>query len=132
MGTYLPVSYSTLNVEAEGCIVAVGRELSQLAGLQQSLVNAQQSLERDYIRLRQVELRYRSLFNLTNSPVLIVDEYNLEIMEFNPSASKLVNLKSSSKSVTNSLDDFFDSNEIDKIRSFLKNVRNTKENYRIE
>ena len=131
-GTYLPVSYSTLNVEAEGCIVAVGKELSQLAGLQQSLVNAQQSLERDYIRLRQVELRYRSLFNLTNSPVLIVDAYNLEIMEFNPSASKLVNLKSSSKSVTNSLDDFFDSNEIDKIRSFLKNVRNTKENHKIE
>ena len=131
-GAYLPVSYSTLNVEGKGCIVAVGKELSQLAGLQQSLVNAQQSLERDYIRLRQVESRYRSLFNLTNSPVLIVDAEKLEITEFNPSASKLVNLKRSGQSVNTKLDDFFDLNEIDKIKFFLKNVSGSNENFRIE
>ena len=51
----MPVSYATLNCENEGFIIAVGQELSQLTALQQKLVSAQQTLERDYVQLRHVE-----------------------------------------------------------------------------
>ena len=41
--------------------------------MQQRLLQTQQSLERDYIRLRQAETRYRLLFDMAAEPVLIVD-----------------------------------------------------------
>ena len=76
-----------LNCEREGFIVAVGRELSQLTALQQKLVSAQQTLERDYVQLRHVETRYRSLFNLVETPVLVCKADSTEILEINPSNS---------------------------------------------
>ena len=86
MAVILPVSYATLNCESEGFIVAVGQELSQLTALQQKLVSAQQTLERDYVQLRHVETRYRSLFNLVETPVLICKAESTEILEINPAA----------------------------------------------
>ena len=41
--------------------------------MQQRLLQTQQSLERDYIRLRQAETRYRLMFDMASEPVLIVD-----------------------------------------------------------
>jgi PAS domain-containing protein len=90
-GGYLPVSYATLNCEREGFVVAVGRELSQLTALQQKLVSAQQTLERDYVQLRHVETRYRSLFNLVETPVLVCKAVSTEILEINPAAIRLLN-----------------------------------------
>ena len=47
-------------------MVAVGRDLRAMAALQQRLIDAQQSMERDYSRLRHVETRYRLLFQVTS------------------------------------------------------------------
>ena len=57
----------------EGRVVAIGRDLRSIAALQQRLVEAQQSMERDYWRLRHVETRYRLLFQMATEAVLIVD-----------------------------------------------------------
>ena len=54
-------------------LVAFGRDLRPLSALQQRLVEAQQSLDRDYSRLRHAETRYRLLFQLWSEPVLILD-----------------------------------------------------------
>ncbi len=89
-GPDLPVLYTTVHVGARGDIVALGRDLRPMAVLQQRLVTAQQSLERDYTRLRHVETRYRLLFQVTSEAVLIVDAENLKIVEANPAASHLL------------------------------------------
>ncbi|MEY4662612.1 MAG: hypothetical protein RLZZ239_1085, partial [Pseudomonadota bacterium] len=44
-------------------LLAVGRDLESLAELQRRLVETQQSMERDYLRLRHIEARYRVLFD---------------------------------------------------------------------
>ncbi|NJL08611.1 MAG: PAS domain-containing protein [Methylacidiphilales bacterium] len=60
-GTNLLVRYSTVRLGDDGRVVAIGRDLRTIASLQQRLVAAQQSMEREYARLRHAETRYRLL-----------------------------------------------------------------------
>ncbi|MEO1018754.1 MAG: transcriptional regulator PpsR [Pseudomonadota bacterium] len=74
-----------------GAIVACGRELWSTSLLQQRLVNAQQSMERQYAKLRHAETRYRLLFQMTNEAVLILDGNTAKIVEVNPAAEEILN-----------------------------------------
>ena len=121
-GGYLPISYATLNCENEGFVVAVGRELSQLTALQQKLVSAQQTLERDYVQLRHVETRYRSLFNLVETPVLVCKAESTEILEINPAAIRLLNCDTNAV-IGKKLDLFFGDDEKLKVNNFLRKTQ---------
>lgn len=88
-GVDIPVLYSAIRVGSMNRLVALGRDLRPLAELQQRLVEAQQSMERDYARLRHAETRYRLLFQLSPEPVLIVEAASLRVMEANPAAIEL-------------------------------------------
>ena len=93
----LPLSYSVVQVhrKAQGQTdevshsVAFGRDLRGQVALQQRLVTAQQSMERDYWRLRQVETRYRLLFQMASEPVLILEGSIDKLEEANPAAHEL-------------------------------------------
>lgn len=89
-GTDVPVRYSAVRVGSTGRIVAIGRDLRPIAVLQQRLVDAQQSVEREYSRLRQVETRYRLLFQISSEAVLIVDATSGRVVEANPAASQIL------------------------------------------
>ncbi len=91
-GTDLPVRYSAMQVGQDGTIVALGRDLRNLAHLQQQLVEAQQAMEREYARLRMAETRYRMLFHLTSEPVVIVEATQLRVVEANPAAQQHLEL----------------------------------------
>lgn len=69
--------------------IAFGRDMRDAAALQQRVLQAQQSLERDYLRLRQLEARYRLLFDQSDDPVLIVDADSFRIREANRAAHQL-------------------------------------------
>jgi len=84
------VQYCALRLGNAGRVIAVGRNLLPLAQLQQRLITAQQSLERDYWRLRRVEARYRMLFQMASEAVLIVDAATGRIEESNPIANELL------------------------------------------
>jgi transcriptional regulator PpsR len=88
-GADLPVRYSALALGSSGKILAVGRELRSQSQLQQRLVNAQQSMEREYARLRLAETRYRLLFQTASEAVVIADAHSGRILEINPAAEKL-------------------------------------------
>lgn len=87
-GPDVPILFSAVRLGPDR-LVAVGRDLRAMASLQQRLVAAQQSLERDYLNLRNVEMRYRLLFQMSSEPVLIVDAGTLKIVEINPAATLL-------------------------------------------
>ncbi len=87
IGADIPLSFCAIQVGPKGRTIALGRDLSAQADLQQQLVNAQQALERDYLRLRHLESRYRILFDLTSEGVLVVEGKNLRIIEANPAAA---------------------------------------------
>ena len=89
-GNDVPMLYSAIKVGKTGKVVAVGRNLRQVAQLQQRLVEAQQSLERDYARLRHAETRYRMLFQLASEAIIIIDAGNEKVIELNPAAQSLL------------------------------------------
>jgi len=89
-GADIPVMYSALRLSEDGGTIAVGRDLRTVAELQQRLIEAQQSLERDYARLRHIETRYRLLFQMSSEAVLIVDALTYKVLEANPAATKLL------------------------------------------
>ena len=98
----LPLSYSVVPVRRKGQSadsaithsLAFGRDLRAQMALQQRLVSAQMSLERDYWRLRQVETRYRLLFQMATEPVLILNGDIDKLEEANPAAHELFGDKS--------------------------------------
>jgi transcriptional regulator PpsR len=86
----IPFRYVALGAGHEGRVIALGRDMRGVAVLQQRLLQAQQSMERDYVRLRQAESRYRVLFQIASEAVLIVDQANKKIVEANPAAADLL------------------------------------------
>jgi transcriptional regulator PpsR len=90
VGGDVPVLYSAVKVGKSGPVVAVGRSLRAASILQQRLVEAQQSLERDYARMRQAETRYRLLFQTSNEAVLVLDAASTIVLEANPAALRML------------------------------------------
>lgn len=89
-GETLPVRYYAVALGEDGRVIVIGRDLQSTAALQQRLLRVQQSLERDYLRLRQAESRYRLLFHSAREPVLIVDAATRRVREVNPAAARLL------------------------------------------
>lgn len=89
-GMDVPIRYCAMQVGHQGRVMAIGHNLQAVAALQQQLVDAQQTLERDYWRLRQVETRYRLLFQMASEAVLIVDASTQKVLEANPTADQLL------------------------------------------
>jgi transcriptional regulator PpsR len=96
-GPDLPVLYSAVRVaggarasRAATLVVALGRDLRDNVTLQRRLVDAQQTMERDYWRFREAETRYRNLFQASAEAVLVADGRTLRIVEANPAALVLL------------------------------------------
>ena len=89
-GSEVPVRYCALRLGDQDHLIAVGRDLQGFSALQQRLVDAQQSLERDYWRLRQLETRYRLLFRSSSDAVVVMDPATAKVVEANPAASQLL------------------------------------------
>ncbi len=89
-GADIPILYSAINIGRKDRFVVVGRDLRPLAAMQQRLISAQQSMERDYVRLRHAETRYRLLFQVSSEAVMIVDASNNAILDANPAALALL------------------------------------------
>lgn len=91
-GLELPVEYTTVRLGGTDGLVAVGKSLKAVAELQARLIAAQQAMERDYWKLREVETRCRLLFDASNEAVLVLRAGNLRIVEANPVALRALGL----------------------------------------
>ncbi|RVT40208.1 transcriptional regulator PpsR [Sphingobium algorifonticola] len=89
----IPIRYLLSGAGSAGRAIAIGRDMLSASAIQQRLLQAQQSLERDYVRLRQAEARYRLLFDMASEPVLIVDASSRRITEANGAAERLLGVK---------------------------------------
>ncbi len=89
-GADFPVMYSAVPIGQGGRVLAFGRDMRGLAQLQQRLVDAQHALDRDYWRLRNVETRYRMLFDMAAEAILIVDGTSGKVLEANPAAKDVL------------------------------------------
>jgi transcriptional regulator PpsR len=121
-GADIPVLYSAVQLGGTKRVVAIGRDLRGVAALQQRLVEAQQSMERDYWRLRQAETRYRLLFQSGSEAVLIVDASSEKIVESNPAAGQLFG-EAARHIVGQSIHEIFDKESAQAVLALLAKVR---------
>ncbi|MFY7761928.1 transcriptional regulator PpsR [Aquidulcibacter sp.] len=89
-GDSVSLRYVAVGTGDDGRIIAIGRDHRAASVLQQRLLQAQQSMERDYARMRTSESRYRMLFQSTSEAVLIIDGSTRRVAEANPAADRLI------------------------------------------
>ena len=123
-GEDIPILYAAINIERDDRFVVVGRDLRPLAVMQQRLINAQQSMERDYIRLRHSETRYRLLFQVASEAVMIVDAGNNQIVDANPAALAMLD-ESAPQLLKSPFPDHLDAAGALAVQSLLADVRAT-------
>lgn len=91
-GRELPIEYTTVRLGGGAGLLAIGKSLRAVTELQMRLVEAQRAMERDYWKLREVETRYRLLFNASSDAVLLLKADTLGIVELNPAAARALGL----------------------------------------
>lgn len=98
--------YLAVDGGRDGCVIAVGRDDRTTSINQMRLQETQQTMERDYARLRDAEFRYRLLFHMSGEAVIVVDAASKRIIEANAAAGHL--LGDTPKLVGESLTRIFD------------------------
>lgn len=121
-GADIPILCSAIQIGRAGHVLAFGRDLRTMASLQQRLVEAHQAMERDYLRMRHMETRYRLLFELASEAVLILDPNSQRILEANPAASKVLGI-SARRLIGKSLSDCVAEPDRDSVEALLIQVR---------
>lgn len=86
----LPIRYVITRSGDDGTLLMIGRDMQQLAEVQQQLVKAQLALERDYEAQREIETRYRVLLEAHPSPLLIVSMSTGRIADLNAAAAEII------------------------------------------
>ena len=85
-GLEIPMEYTTVLLGGRAGMLAIGKSLQAVAELQARLIAAQQAIERDYWKLRELETRYRLLVDASNDAVIVVSASTFRILEANPAA----------------------------------------------
>ena len=129
-GSELPISFSVVELKSHSVdsagkarAVAFGRDLRPQVALQQRLMSAQVSIEKDYWRLRHVETRYRLLFQVTQDALVILDGTSERLEEANPSAYTLLGDEVRKPGWT--LADSLDAASFDAVRQVFSGLRSS-------
>jgi len=120
-GRSIPILYCGVEIGGSGRVMAFGRDLSAVSTLQQRLLNAQQSVEREYARLRDIEGCYRLLFQQSSEAVLVLDPARGRIIEANPAASALCGTDTADVS-GRPITDFFDTDHLADVQAQIGSI----------
>ena len=86
----VPLSYAALRIHESGRCLALGQDLSAVSTLQRRLIDAQQVLERDYLRAREAETRYRLVFTVSDEALILAEADSGRVLEVNPASLALL------------------------------------------
>ena len=123
-GADIPILFATVRSSSDGRMVAFGRDLRPMSVLQQRLVNAQQSMERDYSRIRHVETRYQLLLQTSLDAIFIFDGASQAVVEANPQARALIG-EGTRRRQSAGLKDIFTPDTVPAVQALLATVRAT-------
>lgn len=90
-GLEIPMEFTTVLLGGRAGMLAIGKNLQAVAELQSRLIAAQQTMERDYWKLREIETRYRLVFDASDEAVVILSPANMRIVEANRAAVEALN-----------------------------------------
>src|ERR1700761_8440950 len=86
-GLELPMEFTTVLLGGRAGMLAIGKNLQAVAELQARLISAQQTIERDYWKLREIETRYGLVIEVSHDAGLLAKVADLRIVEANRTAT---------------------------------------------
>jgi len=92
-GLELPIEYTAVRLGGKAGLLAVGRHILAVTEVQTRLIAAQQAMERDHWKLRQVETRYQALFDASAEAVVVIGADTLRVIEANPTAVRATGVR---------------------------------------
>lgn len=125
-GIEIPVQYTTVPLNDQGGVLAVGRNLAQVEALQQRMIEAQLKMEREYARFRKSESRYRLMFQVAKEPVVVVELDSGKIQDINPAAASLLG-QDVRRLMNSGLAGLFQSEERSNVQNLLNSLARTGE-----
>ncbi len=127
----LPLRVFTMAASQPGWVIAIGRDMRSTSRMQQRLLDAQQSMEREYTKVREAETRFRLLFQIATEGVVVVSGAHYKATDANPAAARL--LGRTSKDIEGaSLDSLFGGDAAPVIREAFAVARRTGRPEQIE
>lgn len=84
-----PVEYTHTVIDEKSVLIS-GRDLKNIAEIQQQLISAQLSLEKEYERYRGYDTRFRVMLESSSENILILDANTGQITDANTLATKLL------------------------------------------
>ena len=84
-----PVEYTHTIINDTSVLIS-GRDLTNIAEMQQQLINAQLSLEKEYEKYKGFDTRFRVLLENSSEHILILNAHSGQITDANASAAKLI------------------------------------------
>lgn len=121
-GESVPVMYRVVPLGSDGSMVAVGRDLQEMAELQRRLLEVQQTVDREEKQRRQAEARQRMLFQSSVDPLLVVDSLTGRVFESNPAADLMLPIVTRRRGA-GTWGDGLDPQGADAMRALLARVR---------
>ena len=106
-------------------LVMIGRDLGSMSKMQQKLMDTHRSMERDYLRLRHTESRYKLLFETASEPILVLDLSSKKIAQANSAAAKALGQHDAKRLVGLEFSQCFDSAGREEIDAMLSLAQTT-------
>jgi transcriptional regulator PpsR len=91
-GRQLPIEFTAVSLGG-GRFTAIGKNLQAMSDLQGRLLAEQTAREQDHWKIREIETRYRLLFDSSTEAVLLVRLGSLKIAEANFAANRMLGLE---------------------------------------
>lgn len=85
-----PIRYTFHRIGPDGALLMLGRDLRPIAEMQQQLIEAQLTLERDYEHQREIGTRMRVLLETTRDAIVFVSLATGRVIELNGPAAQMM------------------------------------------
>ena len=89
----LAVSFNARRLDGHETTVVLGRSMAHIMRLQQQFVQSQQQIEQEFARLRDLEARFRLLFQNSEDPLILLDAASMRVVDANAAAHAVLGLR---------------------------------------
>ncbi len=118
----LPMMCAAIRVLSNKKIIVIGRDLADTSRMQQNLVAAQQEISQNYLRISQLEERFRSIFEIgTEATMILKADDGYPIVDMNSSAVKQLVI-AKNQNIGKSFLSLLPEDEVVKVTNYLHDV----------
>jgi transcriptional regulator PpsR len=130
--TSLPIMCASIKVPSNQKIIVIGRDLAEIAQLQQDLISAQKKISQDHLKINQLEERFRSIFEIgTESIIILQADDGYPIVEMNGNAIKQL-LIAKNHYIGKSFLSLLPANELSKVTRFFQEMQEIGESRNLD